>query len=111
MTLMLTTRLKASLLERSEKREPFSKREGGDNMKKKRGLHTNFEIFDRDHYMRDMMKDPDRWLTQQRLSGVVSLIFIIGIVSLILLAGGNKEGALLCIAVGAAALPFFFIGC
>jgi hypothetical protein len=32
MTLMLTTRLKESLLERSEKREPFSKGEGGDNM-------------------------------------------------------------------------------
>jgi hypothetical protein len=80
-------------------------------MKKKRGLYTNFEIFDRDHYIRDMMKDPDRWLTQQRLSGVVSLIFIIGIVSLILVATGNIEGALLCAAVGVIALPFFFIGC
>jgi len=80
-------------------------------MKKKQDLYTNFEMFDRDHYIKDMMKDPDKWLARQRLSGVILLIFIIGIVSLILLIGGNIEGALLCIAVGAIALPFFFIGC
>jgi nicotinamide riboside transporter PnuC len=79
--------------------------------KKKQGLYINFETFDRDYYIRDMMKDPDKWLAQQRLSGVVSLIFIIGIVSLILLIAGRIDSALLCIAVGVIALPFFFINC
>jgi nicotinamide riboside transporter PnuC len=71
----------------------------------------NFKTFDRDRYIRDMMKDPDKWLTRQRLSGVISLTFIIGIVSLILLMANNIEGALLCIAVGVIALPFFFVNC
>ena len=84
---------------------------GMSRITRKKEQNMNFKMFDRDHYIRDMMKNPDKWLARQRLSGVISLIFIIGIVSLILLVGGNIEGALLCVAVGVIALPFFFIGC